>query len=78
METIKTCPHCNGPAHLKSSFRSIANNYFVFVRCDICGAQGKLYYSSEDPKASNWNNEYCVKAINAWNMRAGNSENKII
>ena len=67
--SIKTCPHCGGTACLNSNYSYKTRSYFVFVKCDICGAQGKIYNSPEDPQATNWDNVACEDAINAWNMR---------
>ena len=67
---IKTSPHCGGKSSLNSNYSYKARNYFTFVKCDICGAQGKIYASEEDPAAANWDNQPCRDAIEAWNMRA--------
>lgn len=66
---IKTCPHCGGVSFLSSSYSYKTRCYFVFVKCDICGSQGKIYRSDEEPAATEWNNEACNSAIEAWNMR---------
>lgn len=66
---IKKCPFCGGSACLNSNYSNRSRSYFVYVRCDICGAQGKVYRSQEEPAAANWNNTECNDAINAWNMR---------
>lgn len=71
MDSIKTCPHCNGTASLNSNYSNKTRSYFVYVKCDICGAQGKTYRSSEEPAAADWNNEPCIDAVIAWNMRDG-------
>ena len=68
---IKTCPHCSGTARLNASYSYKTRCYFIYVRCDICGAQGKIYRSDEDPDEENWNSEACNTAIAAWNMRDG-------
>lgn len=66
---IKTCPHCGGAACLTSNYSYKTRAYFVFVKCDICGAQGKIYNSTEEPAAADWDNIPCRDAITAWNMR---------
>lgn len=68
-DRIKDCPHCGGPSCLTSNYSYKARSYFVFVKCDICGAQGKIYNCGEDPAAENWNNAACNDAVAAWNMR---------
>lgn len=66
---IKPCPHCGGIAYLTQNYSYRSRTYFVFVRCDICGAQGKIYNSPEEPAAAGWNNQPCDDAVTAWNMR---------
>lgn len=68
---IKPCPHCGGTACLTSNYSYKIRSYFVFVKCDICGAQAKVYKSDEEPAAADWNNPACIDAITAWNMRSG-------
>lgn len=68
---ISTCPHCGGEAYLAANYSYKIRKYFVFCKCDICGAQGKSYTSEEDPAAENWDNQPCRDAIKAWNMRTG-------
>ena len=70
-EIIKTCPHCGGTANLYANYSYKTDTFFVMVKCDICGAQGKLYNSKEDPAKEGWNNDACVGAVSAWNMRTG-------
>ena len=71
MEKIKTCPHCGGSASLRTNYNSNREVYYVFVRCDVCGAQGKLFYTKENPQTAE-EDTYCNRgAIAAWNMRKG-------
>jgi len=72
---IKTCPHCGGLSYLNSNYSYKTRSYFVFVKCDICGAQGKATTSQEEPASVDWNNESCSRAVEAWNMRVNNAEN---
>lgn len=67
--TIKPCPHCGGNACLNQNYSYKARSYFVFVKCDICGSQGKIYNSKEEPAAADWSNTACDNAIEAWNLR---------
>ena len=67
---IKPCPHCNGSGCLYSNYSYKSRSYFVFVKCEICGSQGKIYNSKDEPAAVDWNNEACNSAVEAWNMRA--------
>ena len=71
---IKACPHCGATACLTSNYSYKTRTYFVFVKCDICGAQGKIYNSKEEPAAAEWNNTACNDAINAWNLRTPERE----
>lgn len=66
---IKKCPFCDGSACLTANYSYKCRSYFVYVKCDICGAQGKIYKSEEDPSADKWDNAACNDAVNAWNMR---------
>lgn len=66
---IKGCPHCGGAAHLNSNYSYKCHSYFVFVKCDICGAQSKIYNTDTDPTIDNWQSDSCLDAITAWNMR---------
>lgn len=68
---INICPHCGGTACLNANYSYKTRSYFTFVKCDICGAQGKAYSSEEEPAAAGWDNEPCRAAISAWNMRNG-------
>lgn len=72
---VMRCPHCMGTARLYCNYSRKVNGYFVFVKCDICGAQGKTFVSNEDPSSDDvqWNNQTCVNAVKAWNMRNGES-----
>lgn len=68
-EYIKPCPHCGGSARLTANYSYKIRAFFVFCKCDICGAQAKIYSCKEDPAAAEWNNDTCADAIAAWNMR---------
>ena len=66
---LKPCPHCGGAAYLNANFSYKIKRYFVFAKCDICGATGKAITSIEDPAVSEWENTACITASEAWNMR---------
>ena len=68
---IKTCPHCGGEASLKASYSPSRERYYVYVKCHICGAQGKSYYTPVDPEEDNFTSWPCGDAVSAWNMRYG-------
>ena len=66
---IKPCPHCGSSACLTANYSFRSRSYFVFVKCDLCGAQGKIYNSTSDPAEESWNNAACNDAVRAWNLR---------
>ena len=66
---IKTCPHCNGVGYIEQNYSHKLRCYFVFVKCDVCGAQGKIYRSDSDAEFDNWDNIACRSAVMAWNLR---------
>lgn len=66
---IKQCPHCGGGACLNSNYSYKYCCYFIFVKCDICGAQGKTISSGNDPAEAEWQSAECAAALQAWNMR---------
>lgn len=67
---IKKCPFCNGDAFLEARYTKKHNCYFVFVRCEICGATSKTVTDNNDPEENEWNDHACNCAIRAWNMRS--------
>ena len=67
--TIMPCPHCGGVSALCSSYSNRRRIYFVFVKCEICGAQGKTFADDVDPYENEWSDMPCENAIAAWNMR---------
>lgn len=66
---IRPCPHCGGNSALTSKYSAKKRLYFIFVKCDLCGAQGKIYADKEDPEWYGWNMPACQNAVSAWNMR---------
>ena len=70
-EAREKCPFCGGRAGLVSNHSGKLHTYFIYVKCEICGAQGRTYRSEEEPAAAGWNNAACIDALAAWNMRRG-------
>ena len=68
-KTIKPCPFCNGTAWINATYSYKYRTNFVFVKCDVCGAQGKTYADKDDPELTGWNDSACNSAVSAWNMR---------
>lgn len=66
---ILPCPHCGGDSLLNSNYNGRYRQYFVYVKCDICGSQGKAFADLSDPDANGWSDSACDSAIKAWNMR---------
>lgn len=66
---IKLCPHCGGEAALHANYSYKTRSYFVMCKCGMCGSQGKIYNSPDNPESEEWNNIACIDAIKAWNMR---------
>lgn len=72
MNIIKRCPHCGGEAQLYSSYSYKMDTFFLYIKCEICGAQGKSVRTKDDPKEVNiWETRACQNALAAWNMRVG-------
>lgn len=63
---IKRCPHCGGDGFLEWNYSNRSRSWFVYVKCDICGAQGKIYNSPQEPDEAS---PAARSAIVAWNMR---------
>lgn len=66
---LKECPHCGGPAMLRSNYSRRLNTHYVSCKCTICGASGKAFPDDEAPRDNGWKSQACTDAINAWNMR---------
>lgn len=54
---------------MNSNYSYKTRSYFVFVKCEICGAQGKITNCDDDPAADEWKNQACETAVSAWNLR---------
>lgn len=69
MLEIRECPHCGGEAALCYKYSLKTDSYLVFCKCQLCGAQGRVYSSKECPEDENWESQTCKRALEAWNMR---------
>lgn len=47
---IKNCLHCGGTANIWQN--SSRRGWFTFVKCDLCGAQTRIFGSEEEPEAA--------------------------
>jgi len=71
---ILRCPHCGGAAYLNQRYSARKDTYLVFVRCDSCRSQGRIFESHDDPNRSGWQSEACDAAVRAWNQRFDDAE----
>ena len=70
MLVIERCPFCGGEADFAfREAKSVKKGGIVFVKCENCGAQSKVY-ESENPAWYDWDNAACRYAAAAWNRRA--------
>lgn len=76
MIKIKRCPHCGGTASLDGNFNIRLRRFYIYVKCDVCGSQGKVFRTLKDPDESAWEDEVCTMAVEAWNMRYKEPENE--
>lgn len=68
MIIIERCPFCGGEADLSyRDAKSSKKEGIVFVRCNLCGAQTRVF---ESDKPLFWENAACQYAASAWNRRA--------
>ncbi len=72
--TIRECPHCGGDATLYCIYSGKLRKYLVFVKCKICGSQGKPFTDTNYPEDVNWCDYACDSAVKAWNMRTTDKE----
>lgn len=66
---IKPCPHCGGSGCLISKYSYRLKTYMVYVRCDVCGAQGRIYTTDSEKDFESWDSDTAYCAISAWNLR---------
>ena len=66
---IEKCPHCGGEAALNANYSPKNRIWFIFVKCSLCGAQGKVFSDNRDPEPKEWSSEACKNALSAWNLR---------
>ena len=69
MEEVKRCPFCGSRAYLMVDKAKRAKLYYIHVKCTECGAQGRTYFTKDNPDAGDI--EEAEKAVIAWNQRAG-------
>lgn len=74
---MKKCPHCGCNAFLNATYSYRLKCYFVFAKCDICGAQTRAFRDDNDPNNSNWQSSACNSAVDAWNMRSNDAHDDV-
>lgn len=68
MEVLKPCPHCGGEANIINCYSPVRKRIFVYVKCAVCGAQGKTFTTGKNAEMGE-NNPANKYAANAWNIR---------
>lgn len=68
----KKCPFCGGEATLYQNYSRKYRTYFVLMKCEFCGSQGKSFSSENAPSDENWENDACRLAEKVWNTRTNN------
>ena len=72
MLPLKRCPHCGGRAQMEVHYIKSRDQYYVYVKCEVCGAQGTLCKTVIDPLNDEGG---CFNfAAAAWNMRTNEEE----
>lgn len=65
---LKKCPFC-GSREVYLNSKWARYGYMVFVKCDICGGQTRVFNSHTNPDDDDWENAQCKQAMAAWNRR---------
>ena len=68
---LKPCPFCGGTATIDSNYAYNTKTYFLFGRCEDCGAKGKVYAVNEsiiEDMPYSATNAYRL-AMKSWNKR---------
>lgn len=82
MKNVKPCPFCGGTADLLQnpfySKRERCYQWFVLVKCEICGAAGRAFVADldDEPEKHNWDTKECELAVEAWNRRVNEGAQK--
>lgn len=70
---LKKCPFCgHEEAYVYQRYSTnYGGNWFVFVKCEYCGAQsGAITSKDGEPAEMDWDCIAVKKVVDAWNMRA--------
>ena len=71
MMGLKKCPFCGGEADFYQNYSDGYKKYFVTVKCEMCGAQGKVFSSERK-----WNPVTFKSAEKTWNTRTERSNDE--
>lgn len=66
---LKPCPFCGGTATFFVKKSKNKTLWYIYVKCDFCGAQSKTMFTETDPKPLNFQTWDCSAAIDFWNNR---------
>lgn len=69
IKQIRRCPFCGSRADLFATYNRKEDNYYIYVCCRSCNAQGSYEKASDDPREADWETVQCDKAIDKWNKR---------
>ena len=69
LDICRPGPFCGGVPELRANYSRGAGAYFIFVKCTVCGGQGKTYTEKDDPEKKGFSTLACAKAVTAWNKR---------
>ena len=69
MVALKKCPFCGGNGDINRKWNYKHEVYFTFVKCEMCGSQGKTFTELYRGDDIDWETESCYSAVMAWNMR---------
>ena len=65
----KNCPFCQGKPYLKASYNERMNMTYIFVRCSVCGGQGRAFIHAGYMEDITDAQDKVDLAIKAWDTR---------
>lgn len=67
---LKHCPFCGAEGVIMNQYSRKQKGYFHFVKCVLCSAQSKAFFSPEEDESKD------LLAVMAWNRRTDPDESK--